>query len=191
MFVLLYCDSCVPLVLCTLFLQSFYNARCKLLINGFDAHVTAFTYSHSVLHLYFADPFYPFGAGAGDNMVPTGAPAVTSPALTLAPPFRFFSRNENTIYVSCGISVYLLALTLVVFKVYWLAGNYIIIQGNWCIQLTGVGLAQACPNYICDPRALSDSPVHLATIDFCIRGDYSHKGNFSMVLGPLEFEAWL
>jgi len=71
----------------------------NLLINGIDAHVTAFTYSHSVLHLYFADPFYPFGAGAGDSMVPTGAPAVTSPALTLAPPFRFFSRNENTIYV--------------------------------------------------------------------------------------------
>ena len=70
-----------------------------------------FTYSHSVLHLYFADLFYPFGAGAGDIVVPPGTPANTSDRLTLAPPFRFFSRNESTLYVSCEIGVCFLALT--------------------------------------------------------------------------------
>ena len=46
------------------------------------------------------DQLYPFGDAVGDAAVPSGISAdVTSPPLTLSPTFRFFGRDEDTIYV--------------------------------------------------------------------------------------------
>ena len=53
-----------------------------------------------VLCTHFADQLYPFGDAVGDAAVPSGIAAdVTSPPLTLSPTFRFFGRDEDTIYV--------------------------------------------------------------------------------------------
>jgi len=58
----------------------------------------------------FADLFYPFGEGAGDQKLPTGASSfagTTSPPQTLNPRFPFFSRAQDgdTLYVRCTHAV--------------------------------------------------------------------------------------
>ena len=56
--------------------------------------------------LYLAEQLYPFGDAVGDAAVPSGISAdVTSPPLTLSPRFRYFGRDEDTLYVTT-ISVY-------------------------------------------------------------------------------------
>ena len=62
--------------------------------------------------LYLAEQLYPFGDAVGDAVVPSGISAdVTSPPLTLSPRFRFFGRDEDTLYVT-STSVYSDVLSL-------------------------------------------------------------------------------
>ena len=62
--------------------------------------------------LYLAEQLYPFGDEVGDAVVPSGISAdVTSPPLTLSPRFRYFGRDEDTLYVTT-ISVYSDVLSL-------------------------------------------------------------------------------
>ena len=54
-------------------------------------------------HSCFVDQFYPFGNEVGDALVPFGIVDqndTISPPLTLSPRFRFFGRDEDTLYVS-------------------------------------------------------------------------------------------
>ena len=57
--------------------------------------------SHSSV-LVFAEQLYPFGRGVGDVFLTAGVAASpeTAPPLTLEPSFRFFGRDEGTLYVS-------------------------------------------------------------------------------------------
>lgn len=51
----------------------------------------------------FADQLYPFGAAVGDDIVGFGIVdqnGTVSPPLMLSPAFRFFGRDEDTLYVN-------------------------------------------------------------------------------------------
>ena len=65
-------------------------------------HYSHFLHSHYPPYSHFADQFYPFGREVGDEELTPGivpTPETSSPPLTLTPPFRFFSNDEDTIYV--------------------------------------------------------------------------------------------
>ena len=64
------------------------------------------------------DQLYPFGDAVGDAAVPSGISAdITSPPLTLSPTFRFFGRDEDTIYVNLMNEVTVIAdKSLIIFR---------------------------------------------------------------------------
>ena len=53
-------------------------------------------------HSCFVDQLYPFGDAVGDALLPSGIALdnTSSPPLTLSSRFRFFGRDEDTLYVS-------------------------------------------------------------------------------------------
>ena len=61
----------------------------------------ASSHSHPSV-LVFAEQLYPFGRGVGDVFLMAGVAASpeTAPPVTLEPSFRFFGRDEDTLYVS-------------------------------------------------------------------------------------------
>ena len=88
--------------------------------------------------LYLAEQLYPFGDAVGDAVVPSGISAdVTSPPLTLSPRFRFFGRNEDTLYVT-STSVYsdVLSLTACCSRLPWVLCTLVMLYSKTAKEVT-------------------------------------------------------